>query len=338
MVDNKHLQSHLDCITNKKIFIITISDLSLKQNSSSNFKFDLSYIDQCSDEYDVILIDNTTPYSRENIEEIIYDQLSQHTLLKPWLIITSDFKFYHQQHSHIIYYPFYLIDSLDKNSNIEIEIKNQRPYNICFLTYYYHWHRILVLLSLYQRMNFASCLINLSVETTLNNTQAQILKGSIVQLTVAEQQLVNKMFKLAPLIADPTDLQDEIVNIKNRAFSDSFINVFTESNYPTPFVTEKSIKPFLSGQFFAVLGHPSAYVHLKELGFDLFEDYIPMPQHEDFRQNLNELMNKIDELTPRLADAWNDTYLRRLHNYTLARSPELRNKLCYELCTRLNNI
>jgi hypothetical protein len=275
---------------------------------------------------------------KQELEETIYDQLKKHQLSKPWIIITSDFKYYNQQHSHIVYYPIYLIDGLDKGNETTVEFKNQRSHNVCCLTYHYYWHRLLILLELHNRTKFESCLVNLPMLSQLNNIQAQSLENSFFGLTAKEKQMVNEMFEMAPIVADPTDPKDEIVNLKNSAFHDSYINIFTESDYAYPMVTEKSIKPFLSGQFFAVFGHSSAYLHLKELGFDLFEDYLPMPQHEDFRQNINELMNMIDELKPKLADAWNDTYHRRLDNYTLARSPELRNKLCYHLSTRLNNI
>jgi hypothetical protein len=146
------------------------------------------------------------------------------------------------------------------------------------------------------------------------------------------------MFESAPIVADANDSQIEIVSLENRAFSDSYINIFTESDYPRPFVTEKSVKPFLSGQFFAVFNEPSAYLHLKELGFDLFEDYLPMPQHVDFRQNVKELMGLIANLIPNLGQIWDATYPRRLHNYQLSRSAELRDRLCYELRTRLNSV
>jgi hypothetical protein len=194
------------------------------------------------------------------------------------------------------------------------------------------------MLDLYKRMNFESCLVNLPKLTTLHDSQQQSLTSSFSSLTIYERQLVNEMFKLAPLDSDPADNQQEIVDINNRAFRDSYINIFTESDYPQPFVTEKSVKPFLSGQLFAIFAHPAAYLHLKELGFDLFEDYLPIPQHADFRQNVQELMNTIINLTSKLEVVWNDTYYRRLHNYTLARSSELKNNLRSHLRIKLNSI
>jgi hypothetical protein len=313
-------------------------DLIVGHKSNPNIKLDLTYINTCSDEYDFILIDYATNYSRGGIEESIFNQLSQQSLPKPWAIITSDFKYFNQKHSHIVYYPIYLIDGLEKGSNTEIEIKNQRSHNICFLTYHYHWHRVLILLALYKDINFESCLINLPELDTLTESQTRSLEHLAVHLSNTEQQTVSDMFKIAPITADVTDAQLEIVNIENRAFSDSYINIFTESDYPKPFVTEKSVKPFLSGQFFAVFNNPDAYQHLKDLGFDLFEDYLPMPQHDNFRENIKELMESIANLIPKIGEVWESTYERRLRNYRLSRSAELKYRLCYELRRRLNSV
>jgi len=344
MVDevlNQHIQYHLDYITNKKVFIVTLMDLVVGYSyfkATTDIKLDLTYINSCPNECDFILIDYATNYSRVDIEETIFNQLSQHSLPKPWAIITSNFKYFNQLHSHIIYYPIYLIDGLDKGGNTAIEIKNQRSHNICHLTYHYHWHRVLILLALYKDMNFESCLVNLPELHALTASQTQSLQNSFVYLSETEQQSVSDMFKLAPIVADLRDSQIEIVDLNNKAFYDSFINIFTESDYPRPFVTEKSVKPFLSGQFFAVFNHPDAYIHLKDLGFDLFEDYLPIPQHNNFRQNIKELMELISNLITKIDVVWDSTYERRLHNYRLSRSAELRDRLCYELSGRLNTV
>jgi hypothetical protein len=344
LVINQHIQYHLDYITTKKVLVVALVELVPSYSyfkPTKNLIIDLTCINNtCSDEYDIILIDYATNYIREDIEELIYNQLCQHTLPKPWIIITSDFKYFNQQHSHIVYYPIYLIDGLDKGGNTEIEIKNQRHHNICFLTYHYHWHRVLVLLALYRNLKFESCLINLPKLNNLSSSQSQSLENSFVYLTSDEQLLVGELFKMAPLVVDSTDSQIELVNIENKAFYDSYINIFTESGYGNviSMVTEKSVKPFLSGQFFAVFTHPRSYAHLKELGFDLFEDYLPMPQHNNFRQNIQELLDMVTDLMPKIQSIWDDTYDRRLHNYQLARSPELRSKLCYHLRRCLNSV
>lgn len=340
-VVNEHIQSHIVRLTEKKAFVVAITDLIIGYSHYQKIKdidIDLTYINTCPDDCDIIVIDYTTNYTRFEIEEDIFKLLSQHAIAKPWIILTSDIRYYNKEHSHIVYYPIHFIDGIDKGSNTDVEIKNHRAHNICFLTYHFHWHRVILLLYIYKHIGLNSCLINLPKLDALTESQAQSLKNSFVYLTKDEKEITDEIFKLAPLVADATDPQIEILNIDNKAFCDSYVNIFTESDYPKPIVTEKSIKPFLSGQFFAVLGHPSAYTHLKELGFDLLEDILPMPQHSSFRQQAQELVEATNTLLPNINLVWDQTYERRLHNYKLARSPELRDKLCFDFQKHLNSI
>ena len=137
---------------------------------------------------------------------------------------------------------------------------------------------------------------------------------------------------MAPLVADRTDLKEEIVNIKNIAFSDAYINLLTESDYPNVFVTEKSIKPFLAGQFSAVIAHPKVYKHLEDLGFDLLSDYINLNMDTlDIRENIVNIMSQITSIKDNIEDLWNSSYSRRMHNYNLVRDPTLFNMLTHDL-------
>lgn len=185
MVDavvNQHIQYHLDYITNKQVFIVTIPDIVLDYSyfvSTKNITVDMTYINSCPDNSDFILIDYATNYIRAGIEEILYEQLKQYTLPKPWAIITSDFKYYYQPHENIVYYPIYLIDGLDKGGNTPIEIKKQRSHNMCFLTYHYHWHRLLAMLEIYENIGLDTCLINLPTVDSMNDSQRQSLQHSL---------------------------------------------------------------------------------------------------------------------------------------------------------------
>lgn len=341
MVDtvvNQHIQYHLDYITDKKVFIVTMPDIVLDYSyfvSTQDITVDMTYINSCPDEYDFILIDYSTNYIRAGIEEILYNQLKQYPISKPWAIITSEFKYYYQPHEHIIYYPIYLIDGLDKGGNTPIEIKNQRSHSLCFLTYHYHWHRLLAMVEIYKNIGLDQCLVNLPTLASLSESQQQSLRNSRRYLTTDEQKHIDAMFELAPLVADATDSQHEIVNLENRAFYDSYINVFTESDYPAPFATEKCVKPFLSGQFYAVIGNPAMYQHLRDLGFDLLDDYLPISTDKDLRVVLGKLTESIANLIPNMQEVWNETYNRRLHNYNLSRSTQLRNTLTNSLRIKL---
>lgn len=326
-MNKQHIKQHLERLTTKNVLIVDESDLLAGRIVSTHL-------------YDIMIFDYATTYSRHIDELNLVESLTQLNLTMLWIIITSNFMYYKSNNPRVIYYPIYLIDGIDKCSWLVFDIQKSRPYNLSFLTYHLHWHRLLSLISLYKQKWFDTCLVNLLPINQMNTSQLQGYRSGALSLNSIEIETMNELFKLAPLIADTTDDQREIVNIQNRAFSHCYINMFTESDYCNLFITEKSIKPFLSGQFTAVMAHKGVYTHLQDLGFDLFQEYINLEFNiidiNDARNAINNVIDQISKLLPNIEQVWNDTYIRRKHNYELAISSALRSELCRELTEQLN--
>lgn len=51
----------------------------------------------------------------------------------------------------------------------------------------------------------------------------------------------------------------------------------------------------------------------------------------DIRYNIAHLMKEVNQLSTNIEEKWNKSYNQRLHNYNLARSPELINNLTSDL-------
>jgi hypothetical protein len=286
---------------------------------------------------DKLIIDLSTVYSRAVSEKEIQEKFSKLNINIPWTIITSNSDYYKKDESNIIYYPFYLLDGIASGSKKDVNIVSLRSNIAGYLTYHLHWHRLLILIQLVKQHWFSKCLVNLEKIEDFTESQLNSYIGSLPRLTQDEQIQVKELFKLAPLIADTTDLQEEIVNIKNVAFTDAYINILTESDYPNNFITEKSIKPFLAGQFSAVIAHPKVYKHLEELGFDLLSDYINLNTGTlDIRQNIKNIIKQITTIEDNIEELWNLSYVRRLHNYNLIRDPKTFNTLTNDLQNWLN--
>lgn len=322
-MNKQHIKQHLERLTTANVLIVDESDLLANRIVSTDL-------------YDSIVFDYATPYVQQFNELNIVELLTQLNLTIPWVIVTSNFMYYNGNNPRIIYYPIYFIDGIDKANGNRIEIWGPRLYNLSFMSYHLHWHRLLSLISLYKQKWFDTCLINLLPTAQMNTSQLQGYQNGIVWLNENELVLLDGLFKLAPLVADDTDDQLEIVHIQNRAFTQCYINMLTESDYCNLFITEKSIKPFLSGQFFAIIAHRGVYTHLQDLGFDLLLDYIDVRSTENARAHIDSVVQQISTLLPNIKQAWDNTYKRRKHNYELARSPALRNELCRELIEQLN--
>lgn len=331
-MNKQHIKQHLaqmGQLATDNILIVDNDDLTAGKISA-----------ELTASYDIMIFDYSTTYRRYINELTVVDSLTQLNLSIPWLIITSNFTYYKSNNTKILYYPIYFIDGIDKGSYTTIDIRSQRLHNLSFLTYHLHWHRLLSLLALYKQKWFNTCLINLLPINQMNASQLQSYQHGIQSMPPDEISSLQDLFRLAPFVADDTDNQLEIANIQNRAFTHCYINMFTESDYCNLFITEKSIKPFLSGQFFAILAHTKMYEHLHELGFDLLNEYIDMQTIENTQDNLRNhidtTINQISNLLPNIKQVWDDTYIRRKHNYELARSSALRNELCRELLEHLN--
>lgn len=310
-------------------------EIRIKLIEHTHYNLDVGEINKT---VDLLLIDQSSTYGRDTDERVIRRHFSKLNLTVPWAIITSNSDYFKKSEPNIIYYPFFLIDGIDKNKDISVDIKSSRRSIASFLTFHLHIHRLLTFLQLFKQPWFDRCLVNLYQVEKMTASQLHTYNISISMLTPEEIEETNELIKIAPITADITDKQEEIVNIKNTAFVDSYINIQTESDYPTNFLTEKSIKPFLSGQFSAVLAHPKVYQHLVELGFDLLNDYIDLnTKIPDIKEHIGYVLNQVTELETVIEQAWESSYTCRLHNYNLIRNPALFNMLTSELQHWLNN-
>lgn len=85
----------------------------------------------------------------------------------------------------------------------------------------------------------------------------------------------------------------------NAAYTDSYINVITESFYKYPlFVSEKVVKPLLAEQMFVMVGGKGTMQYLKEIGIDTFDDIIDHSRYDNSEDamridNLHILLNEM---------------------------------------------
>ena len=122
-------------------------------------------------------------------------------------------------------------------------------------------------------------------------------------------------------------------SINHDAYTKAYCNIVTESEceeYPysrninLPVITEKSYKPFRSGQvpmMFAARGH---IAYLKGLGFEMMEDLMPVGYDQ---MNIPQKISAIVAIVSKGKDFIEDFYFNHLreinHNYALINSTEV---------------
>jgi len=125
---------------------------------------------------------------------------------------------------------------------------------------------------------------------------------------------------------------------QNPAFTNAFLNIVTEATFfgQVPFLSEKSFKPLLSGQFFVVSGPPGSIKLLEKSGFDVYRDIIDHSKYEDLvvtgNNDFDLCINKIKIIHDYLetiidynwAQIYEETVERRLANRNLILNNTLR--------------
>ena len=281
-------------------------------------------------EHDLIVFDDSTNYVRGYSALELYKNLKSFNLKSKFLILTSNFNYFNNEIDAIIYYPFYLINGIRFLADTKTDIRSSRHFNLGFLFYHVYYVRLLFILKILEKSWLDTCLFNFFPVYSLKESQLKIFDNSVKQLNSKNLSLLEKLNHRFPngTIADPNDKSEIGLSIDNRIYTDCYINFMIESDFDTPFITEKSIKPYFSGQIPAVLGNNKLYNHLSELGIDTMSDLINLKtEFTDHDSILDYTIEQISNLIPNLEQIWNDSYKRRLQNYYYVRSTDLINKL-----------
>ena len=282
---------------------------------------------------DLLIIDYATSYSRNDCELDLCNRYHEMGIKTPWVLATSNFQYYHSDRAEIVYYPAHLIQCLIENKDNHVNIHDKRNFSVGFVNGNLHNVRIMLALEMFKYSWFPNCKINFPNVSLLSDSQSDVFESTVAEMNDTERELLSEFVKILPLVADPTETLD-FEGLKfayylngNAGFTDCYVNTMIESEWNLPFITEKSIKPFLSGQFNAVLANVGVYSHLEELGFDMMDSYINLRTQGDTRQSLTDMFKQVDLLLGNIESAWEETYNRRLANYQLAKSDALLNKL-----------
>jgi hypothetical protein len=134
--------------------------------------------------------------------------------------------------------------------------------------------------------------------------------------------------------------ENDITN-NHPAFSDSYLNIVTESDVEAVWFSEKTMKPLSTGQLFVIAAGAGSVACLREFGFDMFDDIIDHARYDNIL-NWNDRMTAVSGLVAELYNTnWKDVYQRthrrRVKNIERFWSPEFRNIICSEL-PKLSNL
>jgi hypothetical protein len=135
----------------------------------------------------------------------------------------------------------------------------------------------------------------------------------------------------------PNDDIWDFTNLINHnlhpAFSNSYLNIITETSYELICLSEKTFKPLISGQLFTFSSAPYSLAALKELGFETFDNII----NSDYDSKLNMydrvdyMINEITSLYQNIESLYFENKEKIRFNQEYAMSHELERTLVNSL-------
>lgn len=253
-------------------------------------------------------------------EERTVGELAQYT--NNFVVLSSDVKYFLEPKPHICFLPFWYLNQKYTYDPISI-IDQPRQYKLSSLNHMARYHRIENFIKLKRKPYFDQLLFSM-----LYQYDRQLIKRQ-VPLASYDTDIINEFENLIPKNAPQLRLTDDIHKIDLPAYSNSYINLVTETSIydNTIFVSEKSWKPLMSGQFGLWLSNPGTVNFLRSVGFDMFDDIFnnhDYDQETNLNQRIDMIHNAIDQIMEKDVDSiFQATLDRRQANINRFYSQEL---------------
>lgn len=242
-----------------------------------------------------------------------------------FVVLSGDVEYYVNPQPHICFVPFWYLNQKYTYDPVKV-IDQPRTYKLSCLNKVSRYHRIENFMKLRNKPYFKDLLFGMRYQYNRDAVKRQ------TPLTFYNRQLVAEFEQLIPNNVDDLDgVNPHAVELP--AFTDSYINFVTETSIyeGTIFPSEKTWKPFMSGQFGLWLSNPGTVAFLRQCGFDVFDDVFDNHSY-DQEVNLNSRIDKIHAIIDQvmsqdLKDLFLSTRSRRQHNIDLFYGQDLENLL-----------
>jgi len=126
-------------------------------------------------------------------------------------------------------------------------------------------------------------------------------------------------------------------NWLHPAFSNTYLNIITESSVETGFYSEKTFKPLAAGQLFFMVSAPNATRYLKFLGFETFDNNFNNHEYEqlmNYTARVDQMVNLLDTIYPNIEEIYFSNLPKLQHNQQYAFTDEFRKRILQPLYDR----
>jgi len=153
-------------------------------------------------------------------------------------------------------------------------------------------------------------------------------------LLPSRQEIFRSNIPNLPFTFESYQGQNDLTN-NHAAFTNTYLNIVTESEIASVWFSEKVMKPLSTGQMFVVAAGAGSVECLRDFGFDMFDDII---DHDRYDKILNwdsrlsavsDLVSSITDLN--WADVYKQTFNRRVKNIERFWSKDFHQYVCRDL-------
>jgi hypothetical protein len=219
-----------------------------------------------------------------------------------WRILTSEF----HSKAPTVYLPIFVLAQTFYTTNHQFI--TDRKYNFSCLNGAPKWFRLRIAKFLKEHLDDSDNLIRFCVPGQRRILVEEVIKNDS---SFSESQVHQFLDHMKNLPNDHTPQKIDL-DIQHPAYLDSFVNIVTETTLDGSFISEKTCKPLRAQQFFIIAGPMGIIQHLRDLGFDVFDDIFydhTYDQEPDWAARLT----KIENLVKQIKDSyWQDLYHQNL--------------------------
>jgi hypothetical protein len=256
-------------------------------------------------------------------EERIVKQLENYT--DSFVVLSGDVVYLTESRENICFVPYLYLWQKYHYDTVR-QIHSHRRYKISCMNKMARYHRIENFIKLRKKSYFSELLFHMWYYYNKKTVKKQCPR------IFYDKNIIDEFESLIPEHLSEFDDEDpHAINLP--AYTDSYVNLVTETSIyeNTLFISEKTWRPFMCGQFGLWLGNPGSVEHLRSLGFDVFDDLFEN-HHYDSESNLNQRIDRIHSIIDRimtlgLEQIWEATLDRRQSNVDRFYSQELENLL-----------
>ena len=225
-------------------------------------------------QHDMIMLDYTNDHVDTTDMLRIHQLFRENELIDKVIFLTSDLQT--QSYYRTFPFPRWLFSESHDHKDQPLIPIGRRNYNVSCLNRQPRPHRLYTYWKLTQQTWFDRALVSF-LGMRDHNTDQEIdspdyfsrLDFRNIPRNVIPQLSTIPLYKQAIPDDHPSTFNDHTYN--NIAFSDTYLNIITESSVkPGVFLTEKTFKALAAGQLFFIVGNSRSIESLENLGFECF--------------------------------------------------------------------